>query len=1351
MKTNAASSKTKAPLDAAEVCPWNPVARVTLLLISTFFFAKPSSAQISTVIFQDDFAANTIDPAKYQPDAPFFEGGIGDVHAVAENGVMRFVGTTTQQWWSGATLRVVPVFTATEQANLVVSVDRVAEAGLGSASRSALWILDETRTKYVLFADVRGEGGWRFNRKTGEAGDVPTGSGTDIAVFNGGTFDDGLLHRMKMVADGRTVKLFLDDQLGTEVSFPFSKVIVEFGSYARANNDTADTTWDNLRIERAQQTRVVFMDDFASDTIDPAKYQPDAPFFEGGVGDIHAEAGNGVIRFVGTTTQQWWSGATLRVVPTFTASQATPVMASIDRVAEAGVGSASRSAFWILDETRTKYVLFADVRGEGGWRYNRKIGEAGDVPTGSGTDIAAFNGGTFDDGTLRRMSIIADGQNVKLLLDGQVGAEVRFPFSRITFQFGSYARANNDTANTTFDNIKIETAVGAGERCVFTDDFSSNTIDPAEYVPDSPFFEGGVGDVHAVAENGVMRFVGTTTQQWWSGSVLRIVPTFEASDGARVTLSIKRVAEAGVGSASRSALWIFDETRTKYVLFADVRAEGGWRYNRKIGETGDVPTGSGTDIAAFNGGTFDNGAEHVMSIVADGATVKLLLDGIEGADVPFPFSPVSFAFGSYARANNDTADTTWDDLQICTFGSAAFSPAAVTVRNGGTSSQISVRIPQGLNAQSPIQIRVTSSDPSIAVPEGGAGGSLDLTFPAGGPNTVTFRVRGVALGAAQFSADGDVASLNPLAVAVVGGPAVLLQDSFAGAVIDSSRWQTSNVPFETGTGDFQIFANFDDQLEINGTINSDFWAGASLKTTNSYLANRDLPLSFEMERVLMEQVGTAGRSGVFITTADRSRFVYFGQNTENNWQVNVNPGNPTGGGTRLTVFDDVTDLGSHVLKLVADGETVEVFLDGRSGGRFPFAVTSGIFFEIGAFGRAAADTVRAVFDNVKIENVLPCITASPQAITITAAERNTQATVSIPALLNDAAAATVTITSRDPAIAHPEGAVNGVLVLNFPAGTSSSRSFNIIPVRSGATVFDIVSSPQVCVAGSIAVDVIDVPLVLLTDDFSGTEFDTLKWRLDMTPFENGSVTAGSAVTLTNGQAKIDVTVGTPLWPGLALFTVPEFSASGTSPVSFEIDRTRLDFVLTTGTDAEQRAGMWIKEFGGSFVFFDDHVAHNGRNFGWRYNKMTGALNDNPTGDGVNIAAFDPPRFNDQLNHRMKMVANGSTVKLYLDDVFGVEIPFAFSQNLVFGFGAYADELGNVTRGYFDNARITGGSAPRLSVARQAANAVITWSGPGTLQFSDNLSTWSDVTPAPVGNTLSVPLTQGTMRIYRLRP
>ncbi|MCI0534970.1 MAG: hypothetical protein L0Z50_07065, partial [Verrucomicrobiales bacterium] len=1228
------------------------MAAIVLAVFAVSYVNLPLvQAQVNQIVFQDDFASNTIDPAKYQVDAPFFEGGQGDIHAEAGGGVLKFVGTTSQQWWSGGTLRVVPTFEATEDAPVTISIDRVAEAGVGTASRSALWILDETKTKYVLFADVRGEGGWRYNRKIGEDGDVPTGSGTDIAQFNGGAFDDGALHKMSIVANGQTVRLVLDGQQGPEVKFPFSKVVVEFGAYARANNDTSDTTWDNLKIETVVQTTVVFSDDFSSNTIDPAKFQPDAPFFEGGQGDIHAEAGNGVLKFVGTTSQQWWSGGTLRVVPTFSPSESAPVTVTIDRVAEAGVGTASRSALWILDESKTQYVLFADVRGEGGWRYNRKIGEDGDVPTGSGTDIAAFNGGTFDDGGPHVMSMVANGQTVKLILDGQVGAEVKFPFSKVIFEFGAYARANNDTSDTTWDNIKVETVAGTGPRPVFTDDFSANAIDPARYQPDAPFFEGGQGDIHAEAGNGVMKFVGTTSQQWWSGGTLRIVPTFAPSDQETITLSIDRVAEAGQGTASRSALWILDETKTSYVLFADVRAEGGWRYNRKIGEDGDVPTGSGTDIAAFNGGTFDDGALHRMSLTADGKTVKLFLDGIPGPEVKFPFSPVIFEFGSYARANNDTADTTWDNLLIVSTGKASFDSTSVSVRVGQTSPALTVRIPQGFNSQAAVQVRVVSSDPAIAVPEGSTGASLALTFPAGGPNTATFRVRGVSLGGAQFSIEGDLAGGNRLSAAVISGPGVVLEEDFASATIDNTKWQTSTQGFETGTGTFTVAAS-GGTLQITGATDTDFWPGASLKTAKSYVATRDLNLVFEVDRVSIEQIGTAGRTGVFITTADRSRYVFFSQNVgENNWQVNVNPGTPTGNPAGLAAFAALTDVGRNRIKLVADGQTVEVFLDGQSGGRFPFEVSTGIFFELGSYARAAGDTVTGVFDNVRAENILPCIAASPQSVTMTAADAGRQVTVTVPQLLNDAAPVVVTVTSRNPSVAVPTGAANGVLTLNFAAGAANSQTFSITPIGKGAATFDIASTPQACIAGSVSVEVVACPKTLLTDDFSGTAFDTAKWTVDSTPFDSGTATAESAATIANGQARLDVTAESSLWPGFAIYTAQSYAASQTTPLTFEIDRAKLEFVLTTGTGSEQRTGIWVKNAAGNSVFFNDYVAHDGRNFGWRYNKVTGQADDDATGGGVNIASFDGGNFDDRGQHRLKMVVNGATAKLYLDDIF----------------------------------------------------------------------------------------------------
>jgi len=804
---------------------------------------------------------------------------------------------------------------------------------------------------------------------------------------------------------------------------------------------------------------------------------------------------------------------------------------------------------------------------------------------------------------------------------------------------------------------------------------------------------------------------------------------------------------------------ILDETKTFYVLFADVRGEGGWRYNRKIGENGDVPTGSGTDIAAFNGGTFDDGSLRRMSMVADGKTVKLLLDGVQGAEVKFPFTHVLFEFGSYARANNDTADTTWDNLKIETEGAALLSPNPVTVRAGG-SATATVRIPPGLNAQNPVTVRIVSSQPTIAIAQGAVNGVLNLTFPAGATNQQSIEISGVAVGTAQISVEGAISTVSPSTVAVISGPGVQLQDDFASAAINPANWTISNTGFETGTGTFTV-AQTGGALEISGTTDTDFWPGASLRTAKTYVATRDLSVSFEIDRTLLEQAGTAGRSGVFITTADRSKFVYFGQNTENNWEVNVNPGSPTGGGTTITAFGEATDAlsdtGNHRIKLVANGSTVEVFLDGVSGGVYPFEVTTGIFFEVGGYARSAGDTVRAVFDNAKIEYLLPCVTLSDSTLTLNSDDPGQPVTVTIPKLLNDSAPVTVTITSDKPAIATANGAVNGALTLNFAAGAPNAQTFTVRPTGLGTATFTVATTPQQCVTGQLKADVVAVPQLLFTDSFD-TNINDAKWTIDNTAFDPnspGTTTADSAVTVENGEVRMQVTAETSSWPGFALFTKDTYDAGATTPVIFEVDRTKLDFVLVTGTAANERAGVWVKEPGGNFIFFSDNVAHDGRNYGWRYNKMTGDVDDNPSNEGVNIPAFDGGTFDNQGNHRMKVVANGATVKLYLDNILGTEVPFPFGQDLTFGIGTYVAAATDVVTGRFDNVKISGGSAPvgsTLSIMTVGNSITISWTGTGTLESTDTLSSpnWQPVTPAPTGNTLSLtgPLTGN--RFYRVK-
>lgn len=915
---------------------------------------------------------------------------------------------------------------------------------------------------------------------------------------------------------------------------------------------------------------------------------------------------------------------------------------------------------------------------------------------------------------------------------------------------------------------------------VFSEDFSGASIDTSKFTPGAPFFEGGVGDISASQHDGVLEFTGTVSQQWWAGGTLRLNPTFEASPETNIVVSVDRVAEQGVGTASRSALWIMDESETYYVLFADVRAEDGWRYNRKIGEAGDVPTGGGTIMTAFDGATWDDGGLHRMKAVSDGSTVKLYLDdvlGTPGAGVKFPFRRLVFHVGSYARANADTANTIFDNLRVEEVRTATFSATALTLGLGQTATGIQVRIPPGANASQAVTVRVISSNPAAAIAVGATAGTLTLTFASGGPNEQSIDIQSVAVGGSRFTLESDTAGLaagNFLQTTVVSGPGVRLTEDFAANSVDTTKWEISQQPFEAGgEGTFEVVQS-GGTLKISGLLDTlAYWDGASLRTVEEYIATADLPLVFEMDRVSVDNEyfgipASAVRTGVFITTADRSQFVFFGQDLgETGWQVNVNPGNPTGSGTALTAFSNLaTDKGNHRLKLVANGSTVEVFLDGQSGGTFDFAVSSGIRFEVGAYARdVLPDFVEGVFDNVLIENTIPCIGVAPTSLSVVQGDNNASVTLTLPTLLN-AANTTVTITSSAPGVAIPEGAVNGVLNVVFPPGSASTRAIKVVTTGTGTAQFALSNDQGVCVGGPVNLTVTPPPVVVFSDDFASGSIDTAKWTVDEEPLiVGGAKTPESAVTVVDGAVKMDVTISAADWVGFTLWTKEAFAASAASPVAFSVDRKAMEYELVGGTSSKQRTGIWVKDAAGNYVFFSDFGSYDGTQAsGWQEHHRTGSATDvpfdaNPLG-GNYISAINLPQYLDQKNHRMEIVANGATAKLYLDGILGTEVAFPFAQGLTFGFGSYVNfgnSAANTVRGYWDNAVVETfppSTVKQMSIARSGENLVITWTGGGTLQSADALSAataWADVTPAPAGSTYTVtPAMMTQQKYYRVR-
>lgn len=832
----------------------------------------------------------------------------------------------------------------------------------------------------------------------------------------------------------------------------------------------------------------------------------------------------------------------------------------------------------------------------------------------------------------------------------------------------------------------------AGE-LLFSDNFDQEGLDTSKWRVDSIGFESGVGDITPTVAGGILSFYGANTAGWWGGAGIATVPTFSASDETNLVFTVDRVVDYSVGTASRTAVWITDATRQNYVFFADIRGEGNWHYNRKIGKNGDNPTGSGTAINALNVSPYTDGGQHQMKVIANGRTVKLYVDEVFGAEVDFPFSSgIVFEVGGYARAAvTDSADCQFDNVSLSTAETVSFSTNTTKVKLGSTSSTVKVKIPVGLNASQAVTVRVVSSNPSVAVPVGATGDTLTMTFAAGASNSKDLAIQGLANGEATFSLQNDLGVLvgSDLKVTVPLSAGLQMEDAFAGTSYDTTKWELSNQGFETGTGDMTVKTE-NGQLVMEGGLAEQYWGGISLKTVKEYMASKELRLVCTIDRVNMTQTGTSGRSGAYITTADRSQFVSVMHNyPEVGWVANYNPGAPTGGTVPIPAFNtSMNNTDQHQIKFIADGSTVQVYLDGVYGGSYAFAVSTGIHFEIGTYARAMGDTVKGVYDNVKIETIYSPITVDPAAVVIATNEFNSTVSVVVPSLLTETTPTTVTVTSRDPSVAIPEGAVNGSLTLTYPAGTATN-TFKVQPVGVGLTTFDITNAAGVEVANGVSVSVVEPVYALVQDDFSGAQVDSAKWRVDNAGLEVSGLTTNSSISISNGMARLYV-VSAGLgdgadvwWGGTALATKQTFSARPTAPVSFEVDR-----VAHVGTGAARRSAVLITDPTRSkWVMFSE----NDNEGGWQYNVSGGDVRS-----ANNIAAFDDAKYNDHGNHHIKLLANGTTVKIYLDGVFGAEVPFVNSDNIVFEIGAYARTNPDSLVATYDNV-VVKGPVPSITV------------------------------------------------------
>lgn len=150
------------------------------------------------------------------------------------------------------------------------------------------------------------------------------------------------------------------------------------------------------------------------------------------------------------------------------------------------------------------------------------------------------------------------------------------------------------------------------------------------------------------------------------------------------------------------------------------------------------------------------------------ATVRMWINGEES---PLTGSSMEYTKQGGFHANNISLlgygtdlEHTFDDFEVVAHACVSATVANSDLGPGDDATQITVKVPVGLIENGDAVVTLTSSDPSVAIPDDNADGAITLTFAKGGPNTKTVDVAMLGSGQAAFtlSVDSGVCIGDPI-------------------------------------------------------------------------------------------------------------------------------------------------------------------------------------------------------------------------------------------------------------------------------------------------------------------------------------------------------------------------------------------------------------------------------------------------------------------------------------------------------------------------------------------------------------------------------------------------------------
>ena len=689
--------------------------------------------------------------------------------------------------------------------------------------------------------------------------------------------------------------------------------------------------------------------------------------------------------------------------------------------------------------------------------------------------------------------------------------------------------------------------------------------------------------------------------------------------------------------------------------------------------------------AAYRTDRFLDNGYHKVRMVHNGSVVRYYVDDIYGGSMASATDCITFALGGDTYKINNNVEFSFSDVKVYGVATIAVDDTPLDLING--SDTLEITVPNAVLSQG-TTLTLTIEDPSIASFDTGSVKTLVLGPTSSSEQVITVNKLQAGRTFISLENDKDILMTADTVTVLAANPGELLfEDTFMGTEISTTDWLRDDRSWEStnpdAAGDLTVTPGWGVYLDYTLTVN--YWGGSAFWTQKSYKASKIDPLTFVVDRDAFSygDSATGARCAILIRSSDGTKWIQIADASDTvgymGWVYNHYVDKATGGGIQMPALNALfADRKQHIVKLVADSQNVEVYVDDVLGATLSFPVKEGIQFGFGIYTRAAGDTASTYFMSTKIYGAEdPAV--NPPEITDQPADQfaGMDQMVSIP----------VSVFGEDITYTwyHGEELIEGATssALTIPYTTAEDQGEYTV-IASNVSGF-VVSEPAYLTL---------IETEVFNDAFEGPELNPDMWTSSTRSFEYSQFpnATGTTVLEVENALAINYTLTVNHWGGITYYTADTFKASPENPVVFEVDREL--FGRNEGATGSRCSFIISSDDTEKWINFSESTDNGPRYVGWGYNRFIGESGDNQGGAAAVFANLNMSPLTDQGAHKVRIVADGETATFYVNGFAGKPVLFPISEGIRFGLGVFARAVPDNTWSIFKNASVwVDGSEP----------------------------------------------------------